>query len=385
MKGIAAIIVIPNLFLSVFAIPAFAQSPAKESDAFFKEAKVIRLNITVEGKELEALRREPRKYVRATVTEDDHPPLKDVGIHLKGAAGSYRDLNDKPGLTLNVDKFVEDRRFHGMAKFHLANSVQDATYLQELICGELFRAVGVPASRVSHALVTVNGRQRGLYYLKEGYDKYFLKQNFGNRHGNLYDGGFLRDLDQPLALLSSKDDVKAHADLKKLVTAARERNPKERLDKMAAVLDMDKFISFMALEVITWDWDGYPMNRNNFRIYHDPVRDKLIFFPSGMDQMFGDPNGPIFPNFQGFIARAIMETPKGKSRYVARMQEIMAKVYNTEKILKRLDEIQARVQPALASVDQGAARGYAGHINRMREAVRQREKTVLAQLERLKS
>src|SRR5205085_4819584 len=122
-----------------------------------------------------------------------------------------------------VDKYVEGQRFHGMGKFHLANSVQDPTYLQELICGELFRAAGVPAARVSHTLVTLNGKPRGLYYLKEGYDKYFLKQTFGNRHGNLYDGGFLRDIDQPLILLSSRDDIHGYGDLKKLVLAARER------------------------------------------------------------------------------------------------------------------------------------------------------------------
>ena len=37
----------------------------------------------------------------------------------------------------------------------------------------------------------------------------------------------------------------------------------------------------MVLEAITWDWDGYPMNRNNYRIYHDPEKDKITFIPSG--------------------------------------------------------------------------------------------------------
>jgi spore coat protein CotH len=363
---------------------ARAQSPAAESAAFFSSGKVIHLKITVEGKELEALRREPRKYAKATLIEDDSSPLKDVGIHLKGAAGSYRDFDDKPGLTLNVAKFVEERRFHGMGKFHLANSVQDPSYVQELICGELFRAAGVPASRIGHALVTLNGRPRGLYYLKEGYDKHFLKANFGNRLGNLYDGGFLRDLDQPLVLLAGKDDVKPGTDLKKLVAAAREGNLKDRFQKIAAVLDMDKFISYLALEVITWDWDGYPMNRNNYRIYHDPARDKLVFFPSGMDQMFGDPSGPILPNFQGFIARALIETPEGKARYLARMEEIITKVYNTEKMLKRLNELQDRIQTAIARIDPGAVRAYAPHVDRLREAIKTRHKSVMQQLLTLK-
>src|SRR5205807_9889049 len=113
------------------------------------------------------------------------------------------------------------------------------------------------------------------------------------------------------------------ADLKNLIDAVHDNNVKQRFTKMHNILDMDKFISYLALEVITWDWDGYPMNRNNYRIYHDPKRDKIVFFPSGMDQMFGDPGGPILPGFQGAVARAVIETPEGRERYLARLAEIM--------------------------------------------------------------
>jgi hypothetical protein len=363
---------------------AQTQDPAKESDAFFAAGKVLNLEIELGPKELDALRREPRKYVKATLKEDGKVVYKDVGVHLKGAAGSFRGIDDKAGLTLNMNKFGVEQRFHGMDKFHLANSVQDPSYVSELICGELFRAAGVPASRISHAVVTINGRRRGMYYIKEGYDKYFLRRHFGSNKGNFYDGGFLRDLDQPLQLLSGKDDVKPHTDLKKVVDAAREGNPKLRFEKMAKVIEMDKFITYLALEVVTWDWDGYPMNRNNYRIYHDPKSDKVTFVPSGMDQMFGDPNGPVFPNFQGFVARALLETPEGRQRYLARMAEIMSTVYQPEAMSKRLDELQARVQPVLAAVDAGAGRDYPNQINRLRGAIRQRQKSIEGQLKQIK-
>src|SRR5205085_8728713 len=129
---------------------------------------------------------------KATLKEGDKV-YTDIGVHLKGAAGSFRGIDDKPSLTLNMNKFGALQRFHGLDKFHLANSLQDPSYVSELICGELFRAAGVPASRVRHAVVSVNGRRRGLYYLKEGYDSGFLKRSFGDSHGTFYDGGFLRD------------------------------------------------------------------------------------------------------------------------------------------------------------------------------------------------
>jgi len=203
-----------------------------------------------------------------------------------------------------------------------------------------------------------------------------------DKDGNFYDGGFLRDLDQPLQLVSTKDDVKNHADLKALVAAVREK-PAERFAKIDKLIDMDKFLSFLALEVITWDWDGYPMNRNNYRIYHDPKTNKITFIPSGMDQMFADPNGPILPNFQGFVARALLETPEGKERYLKKMADIMKNVYKTGDLIKRLDDLEKRVQPALASVDANAGRDYKNQVNRLRDGIKVRQKSVDEQLSKM--
>jgi spore coat protein H len=358
---------------STALVPAQQLKHAEAATAFFDSTKVIEVSIELSPKDLDSLRREPRKYVKCTVKEGDKV-YTDVGIHVKGAAGSTRSIDDKPGLTLNMDKFNEGQRFHGMDKWHLANSVQDPSYVSELICGELFRAAGVPASRVGHAVVTINGKRRGLYYVKEGYDRHFLERHFKNSHGNFYDGGFLREIDQPLQLLSSKNDVANHADLKALTAAAREPNPELRFQKLEKILDLDKFISYLALEVITWDWDGYPMNRNNYRIYHDPERDKLVFIPSGMDQMFADPNGPMYPNFNGFLARAVLETPAGKEKFRARMAEIMKTIFDAEALVVRLEALKDKVQPALTAIDPGAGRDYSQHINRLANAIRHRAK-----------
>ncbi len=353
-----------------------------DRDALFRKPQVLDLTIDVAKADADSLRNDPRKYVKCVLKEGT-AEYKDTGIHLKGAAGSFRGFDDKPGLTLNMDKFADGQRFRGIDKFHLANSAQDPSYLSELICGDLFRAAGVPAARVSHATLTLNGRKRGLYYIKEGYDKQFLKNHFGSSNGNFYDGGFLREIDQPLELVSGKGDVADRADLKALFEATREPNEQKRFEKMEKLLDMDKFISYVVLEMITSDWDGYPSKCNNYRIYHNPKTNKLTFIPSGMDQMFGDNNWPILPDWGGAVARELMRTKEGKKRYIARLREIMDKVYNVERLTKRLDELEAVVQPALASVDAGAGRDYKHHVNRLRESFKQRERSITEQLKRL--
>jgi spore coat protein H len=360
-----------------------AKTPAQEVDAFFAKGEPVQFVIEVGAKEADSLRRDPRKYVAATVKEGGKA-YKDAGVHLRGAVGSFRPLDDKPGLTLNMDKFVGGQRWRGMDKFHLANSAQDPSYLAELISSELHLAVGVPAARVGHASLTLNGRPRGFYYLKEGFDTDFLKKHFKNNHGNFYDGGFCRDIDQPLQLVSGEGDVKDRADIKALIAACRENDHKRRMEQLTRVLDMDEFISYMVMCSITWDWDSYAFKANNYRIYHDPERNKLVFIPSGMDQMFGEPNGPALPGFGGYVARSVVETPEGRRRYWARMREVMRTVFDPARWVKRLDEMEAKIRPAMAAADPGAAQGLKGQVERLRDGIRQRHKAITAELLRVK-
>src|SRR5215217_4664214 len=99
--------------LLVLAGVAHAEDP---SDELFKPTgPVPKFEITVDKANLDQLRREPRKYVRCTLKVGDKT-YKDVGIHLKGAAGSYRDWNDRPALTVNMDKFTKGQSFMGLNK-----------------------------------------------------------------------------------------------------------------------------------------------------------------------------------------------------------------------------------------------------------------------------
>ena len=100
-----------------------------------------------------------------------------VALHLKGAAGSFQSVDQKPALTLNFDRFAPGQRFHGLTKLSLNNSVQDPTFVSEQLCRELFLKANCRAPRCT-ARVGLNGRDLGLYVLTEGWDKQFLKRTF---------------------------------------------------------------------------------------------------------------------------------------------------------------------------------------------------------------
>ena len=349
------------------------------SEQFFTNGPVPQLKIEIRGTNLTALERNNRLYARATVREGA-TVYNDVGIHLKGAAGSFRELNDRPALTLNFGRFRSGQRFHGLDKIHLNNSVQDPSYMTELLCGDLFRAAGVPAARTTHAVVELNGRGLGLYVLKEGFTKSFLRRYFNNADGNLFDGGFLREITEPLQKMSG-NETNGYAALRTLTAAAQEADPVKRMERLEQVLDVERFLSFIAMEVMVWHWDGYAMKKNNYRVYHDPDSDKLVFFAHGMDQMFWEQEGRIFPqNPEGLVARAILDSTAGRRRYRERMASLLTNVFKVEALTNRMNQVQARIRPVLAAINPEAARNHDGAIDNLREAITRRAASIARQL-----
>ncbi len=348
------------------------------SISFFAAHPVVRLDIQVEEPHLSELLRDDRTYVRSTVREldptggDAEPTVyHEVGIHLKGARGSYRPFHSKPALTLNFDKFKNKQKFHGIDKLHLNNSVQDPSFLCEFISGELFQAAGVPATRVAFAIVTLNDRPRGFYVLKEGFDPTFLSRHFEDKRGNLYDGGFLNDVDEGVEKTSGTgpDD---HSDLDRLVDAASIDDPDRRLAELKKVLDIDRFLSFVAVETLTWHWDGYAMKTNNYRMYNDPTSGQFVFLPHGMDQMFRNPRAPIVPHARGLVARAVLSTEVGSEAYQRRVAELVDRIFTAEALTKRIDEIAPTIREALATLDEHAARRHDSAVADLRHRVAER-------------
>ena len=177
------------------------KSASPETDALFSGQTVLALSIEVEAQGLETLRANSsnrynspnRPDALATVREGTNI-FHRVAIHLKGSAGSFRDVEQKPAFTLHFNENIPGQRFHGLEKISLNNSVQDSTYMCEFLGRLIFNATSVPVPRAGHATVTFNGEPLGLYVLLEGWNKRFLKRHFPDLKGNLYEGAFRNDI-----------------------------------------------------------------------------------------------------------------------------------------------------------------------------------------------
>ena len=310
------------------------------------------LEVRVEESAFEKLESEERPYVRSDFQiaglGDEQAPLVGpwtVGVKLKGAAGSYQGPYEKPGLTVRLDKFRKDQSLMDPAvgtvrKFHLNNSVQDETYFHEWLGTEVFRMAGYPAPSVSHAILQFNDFDRRLVVVREGYDKGFVKKHAGETGGNLYDGGFCQDIEQPLEK-DAGDGPEDHSDLRGIIEAVEEPEYSRRLERVAQLVDLDRFLTFMAIERLICHWDGYSNSANNYRLFV-PTENSggaisgAVFFPHGMDQLFGDLGMDMFDPHGSIIARHVMSSNELRARYRERVREVIRSIDPPERLLERL-------------------------------------------------
>lgn len=331
------------------AAPERSRKPIPGGE-IFNRPTVLDFAIHLEETNWQALARSPREYTEATVVVNG-VTYPEVALKLKGAAGSFRSIDDRPAMTLSFSKWAEGRRLFGLRRLHLNNSVQDESRMNEYIGSDLFRTAGIPTPRVAWATVRLNDRKLGLYVLKEAFESEFLKLYFGSDKGNLYEGGFVQDIDRKLEKESGKgpDD---HSDLQAVVAAANEKNPTNRWARLQKVLDVDRFVTYMALSAMLADWDGYPLNRNNYRIYFRPEDGRAVFMPHGMDQLFQRSFIELDAYWNGILAWAVFDTPQGQKLYQERCPQVFTNVFRLERmtnLIARATETLVKVEPRMTN------------------------------------
>lgn len=323
----------------------------------FEPTRLLNIAITLDPTQYNTLRQEgqslaetARQCVPAfeytdfagTVTIDGST-MHNVSVRKKGFLGSLS--NVRPSFKFDFDQFQDGRTYQNESRMTLNNNRQDASLVRQCLAYDLFREAGLPAPRCNFARVSVNGQDLGIYTNVEDIKKPFLKRVFGDSKGNLYEAQ-LADFGTHLSDRFEKktnEDENDRSDLA-AVAAAMELPDEQFGPAISALIDIDEFIRFWAMETLTGTWDSATGNANNFHIYRSPVDELFHFIPWGADTAFSgehffEPDsGPLYRNFR--LADRLYGIEAFRAQYVAELNELLTTLWNEEELEERIEVMQ---------------------------------------------
>ncbi len=293
----------------------------RTADDWFASFEVRRLDVTVPRESWRSLEVNPKTYVEASLSMESEGigPLT-IAIRLKGQIGSFRGLDDKPAFKIDINRYVEGQLFFGMEKLTLNNMVQDRSLVHEYGAYALFRAMGVPAPRVTYVDLYIDGEPFGLYLSVEGFDDVGLARWFDSTT-HLYEGEYGQDLlsGDVDEFEIDEGDPDDRSDLREMAELLERLGVESFYAATADTVDWNEVVRMMATEFWIGHWDGYAPTRNNY-FFHFDGDGILTLLPWGTDQTFRQYLD--FTNGRGLLLEACLADIDCVAAYLEALVEV---------------------------------------------------------------
>ena len=392
-------------------MPTLAPTPAGQephpNDSYFALDHVLDIAIEIPQADWDTLRHQTRtledvfaeiganclsqpfagiySWFPARVTVDGKT-YADVGVRKKGFVGSQSPV--KPSLKLRFDKYVEGQTLGGvLERMTLNNGIQDPSLINTCLAYQIFADAGLPTPRCNFATVSVNSENLGLYVHLEDIKTSMVPRTFANAEGNLYEGtvsDFRPEWRGTFEKKTNEDDAD-WSDIDAIVAALQD--PSEAgWEALEAAVDLDRFLSFWATEVLVGHWDGYAGDRNNYHFYREPDG-PFVFIPWGVDDVFhlrDDPNPfdeitepPPSVLAHGAIAHRLYQDADGRAAYTSRLRDLLDTAWNEAELLQSADAMAAIVQKYALPEKRAVA---AADAERVRQFIKKRRGEILDDL-----
>jgi spore coat protein H len=304
------------------------------------------VSITVAAEYLDTLENDQDVRVPCTITIDGET-IANAGIRKKGAT-SLRPLSGKPGFTVKFNDTVPGQKLDGLKKLTIDNAIQDGSLLTGHLSYEVYRRAGLPAPRTSHATLSFNGTDKGLFVLEESTNSDYLETHFGNGDGNLYEGPW--DFPHGVAAADLKDEVSENRTRDDLTALhAVVMNSTDLATELPPLLDVDQFITNYAVEVVAALWDNYAYVAWNYYLYN--ANGRFVILTHGVNWPYWvaelDPfdlyTYPWGPNMDppGFLCERVRAVPALDAQFRAEVTRVARDAFDVPLLLARIDQAEA--------------------------------------------
>ena len=299
-----------------------------------------------------------------------------VGLRFKGNSSlqsSWQAGILKLAFKMDFDEYEDDypqiknQRFYGFKKFSLKNNYDDSSFLREKVTAEVFANAGLAVSNTSFYTLYVDHGDGpeyfGLYTLVEEVDNTVIKTQFSSDDGNLYkpedygssfaEGTFNED---GFEKKTNEDDAD-WTDIQNLFTAlhasTRTSEAETWRTNLEAVLDVDTFLNYLAVNTVVQNWDTYGRMEHNYYLYNNPDNNLLTWIPWDNNEALqdGKMGGSLNLNFSDLssndwpLIEFLYNDEVYKAKYDAYVQAVINGPFETSYIQGVYDTYSSLVEP----------------------------------------
>ncbi len=232
-----------------------------------------------------------------------------VGIRYKGnsSLSAYSSGVNKLPFRLEFEEFSDDypeitgQTFYGFPALSMSSNYNDKSFMREKVACDLFREFNVPAPYSAFYEMYIDYGDGPVYFgLYTGLEVVFetlLEKQFSSNSGNCYkpeDEGAtfseawfnLSDFENKTLGGTGGDDIQSLYDI--LQSDTRTSNVEQWKSDLEAVLDVDGFLKWLAVNTTIQNWDTYGRMTHNYYLYHDPADDLIKWIPWDNNEAFED-------------------------------------------------------------------------------------------------
>ena len=343
-----------------------------------------------------------------------------VGFRLRGNTSR---ASQKKSFKISFNTFIQGREYRGLDKMNINGEHNDPTVMRAKVSWDIFEKMDVKASRANHVAFYINDVFYGLYLNVEHIDDEMIKKEFEDDSGNLYKCLYPADLSyrgpnaddysnyeefgrRPYDLKTNEDE-NDYSDLASFIDFLENASVQEYEEQIHDYLDVHATLKWMAIDVLTGNWDNYRYNKNNFYLYNDPSENRFTVIPYDYDNTLGidfvqrdwatrnlytwDRTGEPRP-----LTKRLLNIQKFRDWYSYYINKTIEKVFNEDSLFPEINRLKAQVQAA-AEADTFRTRDYGydiddfnnsydqslgGHVKYgLKPFIEDRKSSALAQLE----
>lgn len=244
------------------------------------------------------------EYVRADLRVEGRQ-LPGIGVRFKGSWGTLTGCFDESGartcsklsIKLDVSEYEPEQRIDGLKRLNFHSMIEDPSHMHERLGYWMFREMGLPAPRATHARLTLNGEYLGVFSLVEDVDGRFTSTRFAGGDGNLYKELWppaAASSEQLTAALKTNEDVRDHSGVTLFQAELLSSAGTELATAVARHMDVDALLAHLAVDRAINNWDGVtafycyeePCLNHNFFLYQHEGEPRFTLIPWDLDKTF---------------------------------------------------------------------------------------------------